>query len=121
MKIKVNKILIIIEILIIILIVFCKFFSNKILIQPFGYSLLIVSSGSMEPQIKTGNIILIKKSKKYKINDVITFSENQKKLITHRIIGKCENEFITKGDKNNTQDEEKINENEIYGKVILVF
>lgn len=123
MKIKrrTDIILIIFLIIVSIILIYFKFFSNKILIQPFGYSVLIVCSGSMNPNIKTGNIIIIKKTEKYQVDDVVTFSKNAKKLITHRIIDKCENEFITKGDNNNVQDDEKVKENEIYGKVIFIF
>lgn len=107
--------------MIIVSLIYFKFFSNELLIQPFGYSILIVSSRSMEPQIKKRNFILIKKCSKYEIGEIVTFSIDKSNLITHRIVEKCENEFITKGDKNNVYDEESINIDEIYGKVIFIF
>ncbi len=79
----------------------------------FGYELLTVLSGSMEPSIKTGGIIAVKPLKnidKLKINEVITFKaiDDPNTLITHRIIDIQTNngkkQFITKGDNNDTQD-----------------
>ena len=44
---------------------------------------------------------------------------NSKYYITHRIVEKNENEFITKGDANNKNDNYKVYENAIKGKVIF--
>lgn len=98
--------------------IYIKYFSKRIISQPFGFSILLIASGSMEPEIKRGDIVIIKKSKKYEIGDIVTYSANDKYLITHRIIAKDGDAIITKGDNNNIQDE-KIEEKDIYGKVIL--
>ena len=84
--------------------IYIKYFSKRIISQPFGFSILL--------------IVIIKKSKKYEIGDIVTYSANDKYLITHRIIAKDGDAIITKGDNNNIQDE-KIEEKDIYGKVIL--
>ena len=83
------------------------------LIQPFGYGILKVKSGSMEPTILTGSIIIIKKQENYEIGEIITYKVQDKYLITHRIIEKYENGFFCKGDNNNIQDEEIVKENQI--------
>lgn len=79
----------------------------------FGYELLTVLSGSMEPGIKTGSIIAVKPVKdptKFKKGDVITFkaADNPNTLITHRIIEvqKADStvQYITKGDNNDSKD-----------------
>lgn len=49
--------------------------------------------------------------------DIITYSENDY-FVTHRIIKKDGKELITKGDNNNEEDK-KINESKILGKVIF--
>ena len=41
-----------------------------------GYSALIVLSGSMEPTIKTGEVIVIHAQKDYKIKDILTYRKN---------------------------------------------
>jgi len=89
-----------------------------------NYKLLVVKSGSMEPRIHTGSLILIKPVNEYKVGDVVTRTTEEKTVtITHRIIEKEEIDgnkmFLTKGDANNVSDGEKINQESIIGKVFL--
>ena len=84
----------------------------------FGYSMLIVISGSMEPEISVDDMIIIKEDKKYKEEDIITYKSTNS-LVTHRIV-KMEEELIyTKGDSNNTLDE-PIKLEQIKGKVVHI-
>ncbi|MUK89069.1 signal peptidase I [Ornithinibacillus sp. L9] len=76
-----------------------------------GYQLKTVLSGSMEPDIKTGSIIAVKPAgdmKRFKENDVITFMEEDGKLITHRVTEVIQSGdnvmYRTKGDNNNAED-----------------
>ena len=89
-----------------------------------GYKAYIVNTNSMEPTIKVGDIVIIKKVKAEKLNqgDVITFTQ-EGEVITHRIT-KIETEekstqYVTKGDNNNTEDTLKIKYEDIIGKEIL--
>jgi len=80
---------------------------------PGNFKVMTVLSGSMEPAIKTGSIVVIKPEKNYKIGDIITFYSNESSLsITHRIydakIIKNEVYYITKGDANKTPYDRKI-------------
>ncbi len=75
-----------------------------------------VKTGSMEDNIHTGDYILIYKKKDYKKGDIVTYQKGDYH-VTHRIISKEGNKFVTKGDANNTPDEE-INKKSIIGKVI---
>ena len=92
-----------------------------------NYHLLVVKSGSMEPGIKTGSLVLTLPQDDYKINDIIsyTFTPNKNKqfLVTHRIIeinrSTGQNLFITKGDANNAPDSNLITQNQIIGKLIF--
>lgn len=90
-----------------------------------GYKTLVVLSGSMEPKIHTGSVVVIKPEKEYKVGDVITFGENTKTKVptTHRIFEiKDENgtkTFTTKGDANNAPDQKTITQSEIIGKVLF--
>lgn len=85
----------------------------------FGYSVFEVATGSMEPAISKNDIIITKKSSSYEINDVITFAKD-KNYITHRILSKNNDTYITKGDANNTADNPVTND-VIIGKVIKVY
>lgn len=75
-----------------------------------------VKTGSMEDKIHTGDHILIYKKKQYQVGDIVTF-QKEEYHVTHRIIKKNGSKVITKGDANNTSDEE-IEASSIVGKVI---
>lgn len=83
-----------------------------------GIEILQISSNSMKPELSKGTMIIIKRQNEYEIGDIITF-EQEDYLITHRIIEKYENEFVTKGDANNCQDESRVELDQIKGKVIM--
>ena len=70
----------------------------------------------MVPYLKINDVIIIKNNDDYKINDIITY-QNDNEYVTHRIISINDNEIITKGDANNTQDE-PITKDQIVGKLI---
>lgn len=88
-----------------------------------GYRPYLVQSGSMEPAIMTGDIIIVKDQINYSINDVITFTNNSGRVVTHRIVAveqKQEKKYSTKGDANRAGDEDMISDEQVIGKVILV-
>jgi len=92
---------------------------------PGNFKVKVVKSGSMEPYIKTGGIVVIKPAESYKVGDVITFGEDTKTQIptTHRIVAVNGNGgsqvFTTKGDANDSEDADTTRFDEIRGKVIL--
>jgi len=88
---------------------------------PGNFSIKIVKSGSMEPAIKTGGVVVIKPTETYQVGDIITFGKDTKTQIptTHRII-EIENEsFLTKGDANDSPDPLPIQKSDIKGRVIF--
>ena len=89
---------------------------NKEYIDLFGYSFFEVKTGSMEPTIKKNDIVIVKLKQKIKENDVITYKKNEY-FVTHRVIKKEENKIITKGDKNNKNDQ-PIENKDVIGKVV---
>jgi len=84
----------------------------------FGLVILVVTSGSMSPAIYKGSVVFVLPQEPYKLNNIITYNYNQK-LITHRIIGIKNESFITKGDANNTEDLNKVELDQIKGKVVF--
>lgn len=83
-----------------------------------GYALLEVISGSMEPKINIGDLVIIDtKTEKYKVNDIVTFKDVNGSFVTHRILEINDEEIITKGDANNTIDE-AIDKDAIVGRYI---
>ena len=96
------------------------FFQLKVLNKPyiniFGYTVFSVATGSMQPTLNINDIIIIKITDEIKEGDIITFKENNE-FITHRVIRKNDETFITKGDSNNSEDN-PINKQNIIGKFI---
>src|SRR3989344_6114425 len=95
-----------------------------------NYQIRVVLSGSMEPTIKTGSIVVVRPDASYAVGDVITFTNrffrNQNGQIipvTHRII-EVKNDngyktFVTKGDANDDADQNPIRDTNILGKEIV--
>jgi signal peptidase len=86
---------------------------------------LAVQSGSMEPAIHTGSVVIVAPQNDYKIGEIITFGElgETKIPITHRIhdikIVNGESVFITKGDANDVPDKNETPRSEVKGKVLF--
>lgn len=72
----------------------------------FGISPLIVLSGSMEPALYPGDVIVIheKAADQYQIGDIVTYLKGTT-AFTHRIISQENGVFTLKGDNNNVADE----------------
>ncbi|GAF65410.1 signal peptidase I [Bacillus sp. TS-2] len=86
-----------------------------------GYQIKTVLSGSMEPEMLTGSLILIQKAEQkehFTVGDVVTYRTAENVLITHRIIEVMNNgqSYITKGDHNNGPDIEPVLSDNIVGK-----
>jgi len=83
----------------------------------------VIATGSMEPMIKPGDVILIKKTDDVKLNDVVQFKRDDI-LIAHRIIDIVEDDkgksYRTKGDNNSAPDFELVKGEQIKGKVVKV-
>lgn len=107
------------------LVVFQKVTKNKVTIGDIY--IFQIATGSMQPEYKVGDVIVVKKEDptKLKVGDDVTYLgqyENFKGLIiTHRIMDIREENgkryFITKGIANVLEDPE-ISEDDIYGKMI---
>jgi len=90
-----------------------------------NYKIMIVQSGSMEPAIRQGSVVIVKPASDYKIGDVITFGpySKTKAPTSHRIydikVVDGQPVYITKGDVNNAPDTREIQKKDIIGKVLF--
>ena len=89
----------------------------------FGCAIAVVTSGSMEPEIMTDDLVIILEQDEYELRDVITYRGNTYP-VTHRVVGKRVDEngviwYTTCGDANNKNDEE-FSEDRVVGKIIYV-
>ena len=90
-----------------------------------GFKILAVTSGSMEPAVATGSLVVETVPRKFQVGDIITYklSQNPRNLVTHRIVEiekiNGSNFFKVKGDAVNQPDAELVPEDQITGKAIL--
>lgn len=85
-----------------------------------GFRSYTVLSGSMEPEFYPGDLVvsLYKNRANIKEGDIITFRDNDE-IVTHRIIDKTQEGYITKGDNNNAVDSFAVSNDNIIGKVLF--
>lgn len=86
----------------------------------FGYSYMIVETGSMEPTLKVHDFIIVKAKDEYFENDILTFyydinNDHIKEVVTHRLINIEDDQFTLKGD--NDGGTQTINKEDVIGKV----
>lgn len=85
------------------------------------YPMAAITSGSMWPALKKGDLVLIKGIEdkgEIKVGDVVVY-ENERGFTIHRVIKLYEDTLITKGDANNTSDS-PIRYEEIIGKNLAI-
>lgn len=96
--------------------------------QVGGYRAFIVQSGSMEPTIQTGSLIVTQRVNPHdlKEQDIVTFirPDNTQEFVTHRILSISKPEdvplFKTKGDHNDTADNWTLVGGGVVGKVVQI-
>lgn len=86
------------------------------------YQSLAVISGSMEPTLPYGSLIVISPQNQYQAEDIVTFhstGDGAVKRFTHRIVSISGDLVATKGDANNTIDPEPTSISRAEGKVVV--
>jgi signal peptidase len=92
---------------------------------PGNYKIYTVLSGSMEPALRVGSLIVDAPASNYKVGDIITYKPSlySKTSITHRIsaIKRDGNivAYMTKGDANNAVDSQPVFPSAIMGKTLF--
>jgi len=82
-----------------------------------GFGNAVILTGSMKPEINEGDFIIIHKQKSYEVNDVVTY-RTANTPVTHRIVEKTPDGYVTQGDANNAADGE-IAAERVIGKVVV--
>ena len=103
-----------------VIIVGIAYFTPKVMSKAMGtdYPMAAITSGSMWPVLKQGDLIFIKQVAKEEIavGDVIIY-KNPKGFTIHRVVKLNEDSLITKGDANNVKDS-PIGYDEIVGRLV---
>ena len=93
----------------------------------FGWRFDTVYSGSMEPAIHVGGMVVVRQVDPATIRDgdVITFVSHNKadSYVTHRVVGVTNDDgirvLLTKGDANDASDEDSVRASDVIGRVRL--
>lgn len=84
-----------------------------------GWGTVTVVSGSMEPGIPLGSLLLIQEQSEYLPGEIIAYANNEGQSITHRIVSITDGNVVARGDSNNVSDP-TFPESQIIGKVQFV-
>ncbi|WRS27714.1 signal peptidase I [Oscillospiraceae bacterium MB08-C2-2] len=100
------------------------FFLVALLLIPqlLGWEQFTVLTGSMEPALPVGSLIVVRPVEKENIavGDIITFyASGGNEVVTHRALEVTADSIITQGDANNTPDPSPVNYNHIKGKLFV--
>lgn len=88
---------------------------------PFGYRPVVILSGSMEPALRTGGVVVVKQTKDVEEKDIIFFIAEERTPVIHRYIDTDEDgRMITKGDNNPKEDLEHITSEQVQGKIVMI-
>jgi len=92
-----------------------------------GYGPLIVETGSMRPEFKEQDLLIVKEVDAGKLakDDVIAFYDANGTVVSHRIVGFDADAggarlYTTKGDANNVQDRDPVPAGKVVGLVVKV-
>ena len=86
--------------------------------MPFGYGASVVLSGSMEPALSVGDLLIVRETEDYEVGDIVVYQSGTIPVV-HRIVTIDEETVVTRGDANNTEDE-PFSVTALKGKVIRV-
>ena len=72
--------------------------------MPFGVGASVVLSGSMEPVLSVGDLLIVKEQESYEVGDIVVY-QNGTMPVVHRIVEISGDEVTARGDANNANDE----------------
>ena len=72
--------------------------------MPFGYGASVVLSGSMEPALSVGDLLIVRVQDHYDVGDIVVY-QSGKMPVVHRIMELNDETVVTRGDANNANDE----------------
>lgn len=91
---------------------------------PGQLQIRIVQSGSMEPEIPVGSVVIIAPQDRYQKGEVITYNEAGAEIpVTHRVVAteviSGQYHYTTQGDANDSPDQQSVPQSQVLGRVLL--
>lgn len=86
--------------------------------MPFGFGASVVLSGSMEPALSVGDLLIIQEQDAYETGDIVVYQSGAMPVV-HRIVDISGETVTTRGDANNVNDA-PVSAAAIKGEVIAV-
>lgn len=71
--------------------------------MPFGFGASVVLSGSMEPALSVGDLLIVQAQEDYETGDIVVYQSGSVPVV-HRIVSICDETVTTRGDANNAND-----------------
>jgi signal peptidase I len=102
---------------------YSKFIKKERVPSVFGYAVLVVETPSMSGKIEVGDAVLLRKTKKIKVEDIVAYTPVGKDYtVTHRVKEITpEGNYILKGDFNEDEDKEAVAPSRVVGKVVSIW
>lgn len=79
----------------------------------------VILSGSMEPTVSPGDVIIVDASAAVTVGDIVTFDDGNTVPTTHRVVGVEDGQYVTQGDANPNPDAQRVAPSDVLGRVTL--
>ncbi|MEZ3117419.1 signal peptidase I [Halobaculum sp. MBLA0147] len=79
----------------------------------------VILSGSMEPALSTGDVVIVDAGTAVGVGDVITFRDGRDVPTTHRVVEVVDGAYLTQGDANENPDPGLVSPADVLGEVTL--
>jgi signal peptidase len=79
----------------------------------------VILSGSMEPAMSPGDVVIVDASAAVEVGDIITFDDGKSIPTTHRVVGVVDGQYVTMGDANENPDGQPVSPDAVLGEVTI--
>ena len=79
----------------------------------------VILSGSMEPTVSPGDVVIVDASAAVAVGDIITFDDGKAVPTTHRVVAIEDGQYVTQGDANQNPDAQRVAPGDVLGRVTL--
>lgn len=79
----------------------------------------VILSGSMEPNISPGDVVIVDGSRSVEVGDIVTFEDESNIPTTHRVVSVENGAYVTQGDANEEPDDQPVDPDRVLGEVVV--